>query len=113
MSNIESVRHRELDDSDSDEIDAGNGSTGVRGWSGDAGATVSRGEADAGIVLIAPMEEAEPLGRKIDVSIEVSKLSCSSIGCTDGDELRIEGSYDTSDTVLHARGVGGASEDED
>ena len=124
---VESVRPRELDDSDSDEnirlvgvatsdadeIDAGNGGTGVRGCSGDAGATVSRGEIDAGIVLIAPMEEAEPLGRKIDVSIEVSKLSCSSIDCTDGDGLRIDGSYDTSDTVLHARGVGGASEDED
>lgn len=124
---VDNVRPSELDDSDSDEnirlvgvatsdaeeIDAGNGGTGVSGCSGDAGPTVSSGETDAGIVLIAPIEEAEPLGRKIDVSIEVSKLSFSSIDCTDGEGARIDESYETSDTILHARGVDGASEDDD
>ena len=55
-----------------EEIDDGNTGTGVNGWSGDCGGAEVRGDSDPGMVLIRSTEEADPLGRKKDVSNDAS-----------------------------------------
>lgn len=61
-----------------EETDDGNTGTGVKGCSGDCGEAEVRGDGDPGIVLIRLTDEADPLGRKKDVSKDTS-TSCSAI----------------------------------
>lgn len=61
-----------------EEIDGGNTGTGVSGWSNDWGGPEVRGDGDAGIVLIRSTDDADPLGRKKEVSND-SSTSCSAI----------------------------------
>lgn len=110
----ENVRLVGVSASDPDEIDKGSCGTGVSGARGDNG--VSRSSSDGvvpGMVSIPPIEDGEPLGLKMEVSNDVSSSSCRTMECTEGDGWRIVDSYETSEGAAHARGIGGASEDED
>ena len=55
-----------------EEIDDGNTSAGVNGWSGDCGGAEVRGDSDPGMVLIRSTEEANPLGCKKNVLNDTS-----------------------------------------
>ena len=55
-----------------EESDDGNTDTGVNGWSGDCGGAEVRGDGNPGMMLIRSTEEADPLGRKKDVSNDAS-----------------------------------------
>lgn len=84
---VESVLPRELEVSELniklvgvntsvwEDTEGGNAGTGVNGCSGDRGGAEAIGEIEAGIVLIRPTEDADPLGLNIDVSKEVSRPS--------------------------------------
>lgn len=50
------------------------------------------GAGDAGIVLIRPIDEGEPVGRRIDVSNETSIPSGSNTERIDGEGLKIDDS---------------------
>ena len=95
--------------SEEDETDDGNSGTAVNGWSGE-GAEV-RGDGDPGIVLIRSTDDADPLGRKKDVSNDAS-TSCSAIDWTEGEGWRTEESYEKFDTVAHGWGARGRTDDE-
>jgi hypothetical protein len=117
------VRPSELDDSVlnemlvgvatsvEEETDDGNTGTDVNGWSGDCGGAEVRGDGDPGIVLIRSTDDAEPLGRKKDVSKETS-TSCSAIDWTEGEGWRTEDSYEKFDTDAHGCGPRGRTDDE-
>ncbi len=63
-------------------------------------------------MLILPNDEGEPLGRRNDVSNEVSIPSGNTIERTDGEGCRIDDSYEKSVAVAHACGLGGTIEDD-
>jgi len=81
---VDSVLPRELDVSELniklvgvntsvwEDIDGGNAGTGVNGCSGDRGGNEAIGKIEAGMVLMRPTEDGDPLGLKMDVSKEVS-----------------------------------------
>lgn len=94
-----------------EEIDDGNTGTGVNGWRGDCGGAEVRGDGDPGIVLIRFTDEADPLGRKKDVSKDAS-TSCSAIDWTEGEGWRIDDSYDRFVMDAHGSGPGGRIDDE-
>ena len=97
------MRPSELDDSVLNEIlvgvkisveeetDEGNTGTEVNGWSGDCGGAEVRGDGDPGIVLIRSNDDRDPLGRKKDVSNDMS-TSCNAIDWTEGEGWRTEDS---------------------
>jgi hypothetical protein len=117
------VRPSELDDSVlnetlvgvatsvEEETDDGNMGTDVNGWSGDGGGAEVRGDRDPGIVLIRSTDDADPLGRKKDVSNDTS-TSCSAIDWTEGEGWRTEDSYEKFDTDAHGWGPRGRTDDE-
>ena len=86
-----------------EETDDGNIGTDVNGWSGDGGGAKVRGDRDPGIVLIRSTDDADPLGRKKDVSNDTS-TSCSAIDWTEGEGWRTEESYEKFDTDAHGWG---------
>ena len=92
-----------------EETDDGNNGTDVNGWSSE-GAEV-RGDGDPGIVLIRSTDDADPLGRKKDVSKDTS-TSCNAIDWTEGEGWRTEDSYEKFDTDAHGRGPRGRTDDE-
>ena len=81
---VDSVLPRELDVSELniklvgvntsvwEDTEGGKAGTGVNGCNGDCGGAEVIGEIDAGMVLIRPTEDGDPLGLNIDVSKEVS-----------------------------------------
>jgi hypothetical protein len=94
-----------------EEIDDGNTGTGVSGWSGDCGGAEVKGDRDPGIVLIRSTDDADPLGRKKDVSNDAS-TSCSAIDWTEGEGWRIDDSYDKFVMDAQGSGPGGRRDDE-
>jgi hypothetical protein len=94
-----------------EEIDEGKTGTGVSGWSGDCGGADARREGDPGIVLIRSTDDADPLGRKKDVSNDTS-TSCSAIDWTEGEGWRIDDSYERFVMDAHGSGPGGRTDDE-
>ena len=92
-----------------EETDDGNIGTDVNGWSSE-GAEV-RGDGDPGIVLILSTDDADPLGRRKDVSNDTS-TSCSAIDWMEGEGWRTEDSYEKFDTDAHGWGPMGRTDDE-
>lgn len=100
---VDSVRPSELLDSDvksrlvgvatSDMLDTVGGSmgTGVRGGKGECGAVIGAAT-DAGMVLILSTDDAEPLGRNMDVSKLFSAASGSAMDSVEGEACRMEDS---------------------
>lgn len=101
---MERVLPRELEDSEENERlvgvatseregrDGGRAGTGVKDPSDDWAGTEVIGDTDAGMVLMRPTDEGEPLGLKKEVSKEVSTPSCRAIERTDGEGIRIDDS---------------------
>ena len=74
-----------------DERDEGRAGTGVKGGNGERGALLTRA-GDGGIVLIRPIDDGEPVGRRIEVSNETSIPSGSMTERTEGEGRKIDDS---------------------
>ena len=74
-----------------DERDGGRAGTGVKGGKGEC-AVMLTGAGDGGIVLMRPIDDGEPVGRRIDVSNETSIPSGSMTERSEGEGRKIDDS---------------------